>query len=360
MEEKGKISRQKIYVNGMHTNHICPHNPEIYGIMTAVKVNSSLKRAYIMKHMLNFENFSAEELEGMLDLAMDMKKNPEKYANALAGKKLYTLFEKTSTRTFLSFTTGITELGGSYFNQLWRDSNFVLGERESEIKYVSRNVDIIMARLVKNETVQEFGKYASVPFINGCDNSFHPCQILADMLTVLERFGTLDVKFMYVGAKNNVFNSLVEFFAKVGKGTLYGLTPLVNETAVDANFYADAAATGHYVELDPSMPAEEVKKYVNDMDVMYTDTWLDMEFFNDPAYQDRKKELMKKMMPFQLNEELLADSKALVFHDMPMHVGFEISEGIEHKSMDVIIDEAENRRHAEKAVMYTLIKNYND
>ena len=97
-----------------------------------------------MKHMLNFENFSAEELEGMLDLAMDMKKNPEKYSNALAGKKLYTLFEKTSTRTFLSFTTGITELGGSYFNQLWRDSNFVLGERESEIKYVSRNVDIIM------------------------------------------------------------------------------------------------------------------------------------------------------------------------------------------------------------------------
>ena len=86
--------------------------------------------------MLNFKNFSAEELQKILDLALDMKKNPEKYSHALEGKKLYTLFEKTSTRTFLSFTTGMTELGGTYYNQLWKDSNFVLGEPVSEIKYV--------------------------------------------------------------------------------------------------------------------------------------------------------------------------------------------------------------------------------
>ena len=135
-----------------------------------------------MKNMLNFKNFTAEELKSILELAMDMKKDPAKYAHALEGKKLYTLFEKTSTRTFLSFTTGITEMGGSYFNQLWRDSNFVLGEPVSEIKYVCRNVDIIMARLVKNETVELFGENVTVPFINGCDNSYHPCQILADML----------------------------------------------------------------------------------------------------------------------------------------------------------------------------------
>ena len=106
-----------------------------------------------MKNMLNFSNFSKEELIEILELAQDMKKNPEKYSETLKGKKLYTLFEKTSTRTFLSFTTGITELGGTYYNQLWKDSNFVLGEPVSEIKYVCRNVDIIMARLVKNETV---------------------------------------------------------------------------------------------------------------------------------------------------------------------------------------------------------------
>jgi len=309
-----------------------------------------------MKNMLNFKNFTAEELLDILDLALDMKKNPEKYAESLKGKKLYTLFEKTSTRTFLSFATGITELGGTYYNQLWRDSNFVLGEPISEIKYVCRNVDIIMARLVKNETVELFGNNVTVPFINGCDNSYHPCQTLADMLTVIEKFGSLKVNFMYIGAKNNVFNSLVEFFSKVKIGTLYGLTPLVNETACGPEFYEEAKKTGYYVELDPAMSIEEAKTYVNKMDVVYTDTWLDMEFFNNPAYQERKKQLMNMMMPYQLNDDFLAGSKALVFHDMPMHVGFEISESIEMKHLDTILDEAENRRHAEKAVMYTLIK----
>lgn len=308
-----------------------------------------------MKNMLNFKNFTAEELQGILDLALDMKKNPDKYSEALKGKKLYTLFEKTSTRTFLSFTTGMTELGGTYYNQLWKDSNFVLGEPVSEIKYVCRNVDIIMARLVKNETVELFGKNATVPFINGCDNSYHPCQILADALTIMEKFGSLEIKFLYIGAKNNVFNSLVEFFSKMKKGTLYGLTPLVNDTACGPDFYEEAKKTGYYVELDPNMSIEEAKTYVKDMDVVYTDTWLDMEFFNDPAYQDKKKELMNKMMPYQLNDEFLEGSKAIVFHDMPMHVGFEISESVEMKNLDHILDQAENRRHAEKAVMVTLL-----
>lgn len=312
-----------------------------------------------MKNMLNFKNFSAEELMGILELALDMKKNPEKYADSLKGKKLYSLFEKTSTRTFLSFATGITELGGSYFNQLWEDSNFVLGEPVSEIKYVCRNVDIIMARLVKNETVELFGENVTVPFINGCDSSYHPCQILADALTILEKFGSLDVKLLFIGAKNNVFNSLVEFFAKMKKGTIYGLTPLVNNTACGPDFYEAAKATGHYVELDPTMSMEEAKAYVKDMDILYTDTWVDMEFFNNPAYQQQKEETLAKMMPYQINDELLEGSKAIVFHDMPMHVGFEISESVEKKHLNTILDEAENRRHAEKAVMYTLIKNYN-
>lgn len=308
-----------------------------------------------MKNMLNFKNFSAEELEEILSIALDMKKNPDKYSEALKGKKIYLLFEKTSTRTYLSFATGMTELGGSYYYQKWEDSNFVLGEPVSEIRYVCRNVDIIMARLVKNETVELFGKNVTVPFINGCDNSFHPCQILADALTIMEKFGSLDVKFMYIGAKNNVFNSLVEFFSKMKKGTIYGLTPLVNDTAVDTAFYEEAKASGHYIELDPGMSTEEAKKFAADMDVLYTDTWLDMEFFNDPAYQDKKAELMRKMMPYQINEELLDGSKAIVFHDMPMHAGYEISQGAIDKNLEHILDEAENRRHAEKAVMYYLI-----
>jgi ornithine carbamoyltransferase len=306
--------------------------------------------------MLNFKNFTAEELQDILDLALDMKKNPDKYSEALKGKKLYTLFEKTSTRTFLSFTTGITELGGTYYNQLWKDSNFPLGEIVSEIKYVCRNVDIIMARLIKNETVELFGKHATVPFINGCDNSYHPCQTLADALAIMEHFGDLNVKLLYIGAKNNVFNSLVEFFAKMKKGTIYSLTPLVNNTVCDEAFYEAAKATGHYVELDPTMSIEEAKSYVKDMDVLYTDTWVDMEFFNNPAYAQQKEETLAKMMPYQINDELMEGSKAIVLHDMPMHVGFEISQSVVDKNLDHILNQAENRRHAEKAIMVTLLK----
>lgn len=308
-----------------------------------------------MKNMINFSNFSKEELNDILDLAYDMKKNPEKYSKTLEGKKLYTLFEKTSTRTYLSFATGITELGGSYFNQLWESSNFVLGEPVSEIKYVCRNVDIIMARLIKNDTVKLFADNVTVPFINGCDSTYHPCQILADALTIKEHFGNLNVKLMYIGAKNNVFNSLVEFFAKMGEGTIYGLTPLVNDTAVDDAFYEEAKKSGSYVELDPSMSMEEAKKYVNDMDLLYTDTWVDMEFFNNPDYQEQKEETLSKMMPYQINKELLEGSKAKVMHDMPMHVGYEISQEVVDDNLEFILDQAENRRHAEKAVMVTLI-----
>lgn len=308
-----------------------------------------------MKNMLNFKNFSAEELQAILDLALDMKRSPDKYGKALAGKKLYTLFEKTSTRTFLSFTTGIAELGGTYYNQLWRDSNFVLGEPVSEIKYVCRNVDIIMARLIRNETVELFGEHVTVPFINGCDNSYHPCQILADALTIIEKFGSLNVKLLYIGAKNNVFNSLVEFFAKMKQGTLYGLTPLVNDTACDDAFYEAAKATGHYVELSPAMSMDEARAYVKDMDILYTDTWVDMEFFNNPAYAAQKAETMAKMMPYQINDAFLAGSKAIVLHDMPMHVGYEISQSVIDRNLVHILDQAENRRHAEKAVMLTLL-----
>lgn len=309
-----------------------------------------------MKHMLNYSNFSSGELEGILSLALDMKAYPGKYTDALHGKKLYTLFEKTSTRTFLSFTTGITELGGSYYNQNWRDSNFALAEPVSEIKYICRNVDIIMARLMKNETVELFGQHATVPFINGCDNSFHPCQILADTMTLIEKFGSLDVKLIYIGAKNNVFNSLVEFFAKLKRGTLYGFTPIVNKTVCGEDFYRAARESGHYVELDPTMPSEELKTIVLDMDAVYTDTWIDMEFFNDPAYADKKREVLQKMLPYQVNEDLLGDSRAIVLHDMPIHAGYEISQGIMEKNMEHILDQAENRRHTEKALMYTLIK----
>ena len=264
------------------------------------------------------------------------------------------MFEKTSTRTFLSFTTGITELGGSYFNQKWEDSNFVLGDTVSEVKYLCRNVDIIMARLKKSETTDIFANTSTVPFINGCDNTFHPCQALADVLTLYEKFGTYDVSVLYIGPKNNVFNSLIELLPKLG-GKVYGLTPIVNDMGVDEKFYEDIKAEGGYIEVDAHISADEIKKLASSVNAVYTDTWVDMEFFNNPAFAQKKEETVALMSPYQVNDELLGDSKAIVLHDMPMHIGYEISQGIVDKHMDTIIDQAENRRHAEKAVMIKLL-----
>ena len=311
-----------------------------------------------MRNLLDFRNYTPAEIEELLDRAAAIKANPEKFKDILAGKKLYMLFEKTSTRTFLSFSTGMTELGGTYYNQLWEQSNFVLGDTISELRYVGRNVDIIMARLKRNEMVELMGKNTTVPFINGCDNSFHPCQALADLLKVKEQFGTLAVNFLYIGAKNNVVNSLVDSLPRLG-GKLYSLTPIVNDTGVPEEFYEKAKETGNYVEIDPSISMEELKKIVKDMDVLYTDTWVDMEFFNNPAFAKQKEETIAKMMPYQINDELLEGSKAIVLHDMPMHIGYEISQSVVDKNLDHILDQAENRRHVEKAVMVTLLEDEN-
>jgi ornithine carbamoyltransferase len=307
-----------------------------------------------MKNLISFSEYTKEELVEILDLAADLKKNPDKYSNALAGKKLYTLFEKTSTRTFLSFTTGITELGGSYFNQKWDDSNFVLGDTVSEVKYLGRNVDIIMARLKKSEMTDIFAKNSTVPFINGCDNTFHPCQALADVLTLKEKFGTYDVKVLYIGPKNNVFNSLIELLSKLG-GKVYGLTPIVNDMGVDEKFYEDIKATGNYIEVPSDIPYDELQTLVKDMNAVYTDTWVDMEFFNNPAFAEKKAQTVAKMSPYQVDEKLLEGSDCIVLHDMPMHIGYEISQGVVDAHLDEILDEAENRRHAEKAVMIKLL-----
>lgn len=307
-----------------------------------------------MKNLVNFKDYTKEELLAVLDMALDMKKDPEKYSGALKGKKLYTLFEKTSTRTFLSFATGIVELGGTYYNQKWEDSNFVLGETASEIKYVGRNVDIIMARLKRSETTDLFDQNSVVPFINGCDNTFHPCQAMADAMTIFEEFGTYNVKVLYIGAKNNTFNSLAELMCKLG-GTIYGLTPLVNDMGVGDEFYWELKATGHYFEVSGDSTTEEIKRLAADMDVLYTDTWVDMEFFNNPAYKEKKEQTISKMAPYQINEELLAGSRAIVLHDMPMHVGYEISKEVMEANLEHILNEAENRRHAEKAIMVHLL-----
>lgn len=307
-----------------------------------------------MKHINSFAEYTVDELKGILLLAEKIKQNQKVFSHILEGKKLYTLFEKTSNRTYLSFNIGMEELGGNAYNQLWKDSNFTIGDLTSEVKYVGRNVDCIMGRFKKAETTKAFMKASTVPVINGCDNTFHPSQALADMLTLYEKTGRFDVNVLYIGAKNNTYNSVSEIVAKLG-GHMYGLTPFSQVMDVDDSFYDTLKATGCYEELPTDISKADLKKVVADVDCAYTDTWVDMEFFTNPDYKKKKDSIISLMMPYQIDADLMAGTDTMVFHDMPIHPGYEITQDVVDAHLETILDEAENRRHAEKGLLVYLI-----
>lgn len=308
-----------------------------------------------MAHLLNLKDHDTDFINLIIERATQIKNAPSKFRDTLKTKRMYMLFQKTSTRTALSFGLGMVELGGVYFHQNWNDSNFAIGAIQDEVRYVGRNVDIIMARLRLNEDINTMAKYSSVPVINGCCNKFHPCQALADLLTIKELFGTFNIKMLYIGVRNNVLNSLMESLPRVG-GELFTLTPIINQPSIDQSVLDLANSTGRYKNIDSSITKEELKKLIKSVDVIYIDSWVDMEFFNDKGYERIKNERIAKMMPFQINSEILEGSKALVMHDMPIHPGYEITRDVVEKNIDVILRQSENRRHAQNGILVTLLE----
>lgn len=301
------------------------------------------------RHMLNFKDWSGKELQQILDLAIRVKNNQPEYWKALDHLTLGMIFQKTSTRTRVSHEVAMTQLGGHAIYLDWRSTNLILAEMKDEVRYLARNVDAIMARVLTFEQVQEMAEYSRVPVINGCDNKYHPTQALADFQTILEHKGHLEgIHLVYVGIHNNVANSLLEGGTKLGmKITL--VTPEVNQASLDRELMTAAEKTGLYQHT------LDIKAAVAEADVVYTDAWVDMEFFLDPKFADEKKRRIDKMLPYQLNEELLKESRALIMHDMPIHTGYEISRGAIESPNSIIFDQAENRLHAEKAVLLTLL-----
>ncbi len=302
-----------------------------------------------VRHMLNFKDWSGKELQQILDLAIRVKNNQPEYWKALDHLTLGMIFQKTSTRTRVSHEVAMTQLGGHAIYLDWRSTNLILAEMKDEVRYLSRNVDAIMARVLTFEQVQEMAEYSRVPVINGCDNKYHPTQALADFQTILEHKGHLEgIHLVYVGIHNNVANSLLEGGTKLGmKITL--VTPEINQASLDQELMTAAEKTGLYEHT------LDIKAAVAKADVVYTDAWVDMEFFLDPKFADEKKRRIDKMLPYQLNEELLKDSRALIMHDMPIHTGYEISRGAIESPNSIVFDQAENRLHAEKAVLLTLL-----
>ena len=303
-------------------------------------------------HLINFKELSGQQLKAIVDKAIEVKHNPERYKNALAGKSLAMIFQKTSTRTRVSFEVAMTQLGGHALYIDWRTTNFTLADVYDETQYLSRNVDCIMARLLKNADLQVMAKASQVPVINGCDEKYHPSQAIADLMTIKEKMGKLEgVKLVYIGAHNNVCNSLIEGCTKTGV-KITTVTPIFNEPSRDEELLEEAKKTGLWeTTLD-------VKRAVKDADFVYTDTWVDMEFFLDPKYAAEKEKRIKIMMPYQINKELLKESNAYIMHDMPIHRGYEISPDVIESPKSIIYEQSENRLYSAKAILLKLLGKY--
>jgi ornithine carbamoyltransferase len=304
------------------------------------------------RHLISWENWKDEEILSLLDFALYVKSNRVYFSGHMQGRSLVMLFQKTSTRTRVSFEAGMTELGGHAIFLDWMSSNFQLSDIELEAEYLSRNVSVIMARMKKHEDLLLLKKGSHVPVINGCCNLYHPCQSLADMLTIaIDSGGSKNIKgkkLVYVGVHNNVANSLVEITSALGVH-LTLVTPIAEKESISEQAVARAKKN-----LTISWE-KDLKIAIKDADYVYTDTWVDMEYFNDPSYSQKKEDRIKTMMPFQLNETLMKGSKAKIMHDMPIHPGYEITKELVQSNQSIVFSQAENRLDAQKAIIMRLL-----
>ena len=299
--------------------------------------------------LLSIHELRADDVEEILTLAADLKAKqkagiPHKL---LAGKTLGMIFEKSSTRTRVSFEVGMYQLGGQALFLSSRDLQLGRGEPiKDTARVLSRYLDGIMIRTYGHERIEELARYADIPVINALSDLLHPCQALTDLLTIREYKGKnlAGLKMAYVGDGNNMTHSLMYAAAKVGMN-FAAATPEGYEPNVEvvANAKADAAATGATVTITHN-PMEAVAGAA----VIVTDTWASM---GQEAEHDARTAVFR---PYQVNWELVAESgdpRCIVMHCLPAYRGEEITEDVFEEFADVIFDEAENRLHVQKAIM---------
>jgi ornithine carbamoyltransferase len=300
-------------------------------------------------HLLTLKEWTGEQIGEVIDNSLEIKRKPVNYRTTLENKSLAMIFQKTSTRTRASFEVAMTQLGGHAIYLDWRTTNLVLADIRDETKYLSRNVDCIMARLFKHADLRAMAEASLVPVINGCDEKYHPCQAVSDLVTIKEKKGYLEgLKLVYIGVHNNVCNSLIEGCTKVGV-EITTVTPIVNEPSIDNDLLEKAKRTGLY------KTTRDVKRAVEKSNFVYTDTWVDMESFLDPKFKEEKEKRMKTMMPYQVNKELLKDSDALIMHDMPIHRDYEIAGDMVESPNSIIYEQSENRLYSAKGILLKLL-----
>lgn len=304
------------------------------------------------RNLTSVKDFSTEEIIQVLDTA-DALKLEQSRGNAhprLAGKTLGMIFQKPSLRTRVSFEAGMTQLGGHAI--YLAPTDIKLGERETTediALVISRYVDVIMARTFGHDIVENLAKYATVPVINGLSEREHPCQILADLQTVREKRGRLaGLKMVYVGDGNNVAHSLMYGAARVGMNFVAATPPGFEPNAdILADSQQIAKANGASIAV-----TNDLKDAARGADVLYTDVWASM------GQESEAEARRKKFAGFQINVELaaLANPGVVILHCLPAHYGEEISYDASRLPDSAIFDQAENRLHAQKALLVLLVR----
>jgi len=304
-----------------------------------------------MTDFLCVRDISADDFNMIIDRAIQIKANPEPCSDALKGNTLAMIFQKTSTRTRFSFEAGMTQLGGHAIFAQTQHTQMGIADIADEGKVISRYAQLLMARMMYNHDLVALAEGSEVPVINGCDDRYHPAQALTDLMTVKEKLGrTQGVKVVYAGVANNVSNSLSMATIYAG-GRFVLCSPEFDPPAVDDEQLAILRANPNYQETP------DIAEAMKDADVVYTDTWINMEHFNNPAYAEEKERRLRVFRPYQVNEEMvkLSGKETLVMHCLPAHKGYEVSETILYTPTSVVFDQAENRLHAQKALMLYLL-----
>lgn len=312
-----------------------------------------------MRHLISLKEQSRDDLLEIIDMAQTIKAKRQKgeLTNYLPNKTLIMMFQKTSTRTRLSFESGMTELGGHSIFLDTRTSQFSLTDFGDEVQAVMRYGDVLMFRAMRADDVGKTASYNYIPVIDACSERYHPCQALGDLLTMAEYSKGLEnvKKIVWLGIENNVSNTLKLACAKLGI-EIAVVTPDIDPISIDKELNEQADSTGKVkYTLD-------IAEALDGADYVHTDTWTNMEFFENgkvkPEFEDKYKASNKKFMPYQLNAQIIDQyaPKARIMHCMPCHIGYEISRDAVDHPRAIIFDQAENRMHIQKGIIMWLLE----
>lgn len=303
------------------------------------------------KDFLTLRDYDGQTLKDIIKLALKFKVDRPNFGNDfLKNKKVALIFEKSSTRTRVSFEVGVFEMGGYPLFLSKNDIQLGRGETiEDTSRTLSRYVDMIMIRTFEHSKAEKLAEFSSVPVINGLTDEFHPCQVMADMMTIYEKFGSYNIKMAYIGDGNNMAHSLMLGSAKLGVNFSIA-TPKNYEPRMDIfNNAKEIAKKNNSEMIITNDPFEAVKG----ADIIYTDVWTSM------GMESENEIRIKAFRDYQVNSKLMTSTgkKTYFMHCLPAHRGEEVTDDVIESENSIVFDEAENRLHAQKAIMAYLIKN---